>query len=75
MAVLTWVVAAMAFAGAILNVRKRPEGFLIWIVTNGAWAVHDFRIGEYAQAALWAAYFALSVWGFLAWRMAARKAE
>ena len=66
--ILTWVAAVLAIVGVILNVRLRIEGFYFWIATNIIWVVIDIQRGIYAQAALFAVYTVLSVWGIVCWR-------
>ena len=56
-----------ALAGVWLNVRKQVACFYIWSVTNAVWTYADWMHGLHAQAALQAAYFALSIWGIVSW--------
>jgi len=64
----TWTLACLSIVGVVLNIYKRRECFYIWSVTNFSWMAYDFYIGSYAQAALFAVYFCLAVWGILRWR-------
>ena len=68
MTALTWCLAAASLLGVCLNIRRLRASFAIWIVTNAAWAVIDWRAGLPAQAALMTAYCGLAVVGFLHWR-------
>jgi len=68
----TWAVAALAIAGVVLNIYKRPACFAVWIFTNAVWAVYDFRLGLYSQAAIFAVYFILAVWGLAHWLRAGK---
>ena len=63
-----WIITAVSLIGVWLNIKKKSVCFLIWIFTNGFWAVYDYRIGAKAQAALFAVYFGLAVYGLLEWR-------
>lgn len=63
----TWLLVAASIIGVILNIRRRPECFVIWSVTNAAWAVVDAVHGLWSQAFLQAVYFALAVWGLIEW--------
>lgn len=67
MTVITWILTAASIVGVILNIRQHRGCFAIWLVTNGAWAVIDFRQGIYAQSALFAVYFILAAWGLIQW--------
>jgi nicotinamide riboside transporter PnuC len=62
-----WLVSLAALAGVWLNVRKQVACFYIWAVTNAVWTYADLEHGLHAQAALQAAYFALSIWGIVSW--------
>ncbi len=64
---LMWFVTAASIAGVVLNNYRRRECFMIWIVTNTVWMVYDFMIGAMAQAAMFALYIVLSVWGLIKW--------
>jgi len=62
-----WLMAALSYAGVILNVHKRREAFALWMFTNAFWTVEDFRHGLPAQAALFLLYFITSIWGWFRW--------
>lgn len=63
-----WFLAALSILGVILNIRKDRRGFMLWMLTNAAWAFVDFRHGLYAQGTLFALYFVLSFWGWIRWQ-------
>jgi nicotinamide riboside transporter PnuC len=63
-----WIITLISLIGVILNIKKRRECFMIWTVSNFAWMVYDFKIGAYAQSALFAVYFVLAVWGLYEWK-------
>ncbi len=65
---MTWIFTIISLVGVWLNIRKDRRCFYLWSCTNFAWAVVDFRAGLYAQAALFAIYFCLSIWGLWEWR-------
>jgi len=50
-----------------VNVHRARICFLIWAVTNSAWAFYDFAHGLPVQGTLMCVYAALAVWGFRAW--------
>lgn len=60
--------------GVVMNNMKRRECFVIWIATNTVWMVYDWRIGARAQAAMFALYLVLSVWGLAMWSRKDKKA-
>ncbi len=65
---MTWLLTLLSILGVILNIRKSRACFYIWAGTNASWAVVDYQAGLHAQAALFAVYFSLAVWGIWAWR-------
>lgn len=67
MTAITWALTAASIVGVILNIRQHRGCFAIWLVTNASWAVIDYYRGIHAQAALFAVYFVLSVWGLIQW--------
>ncbi len=72
-AIFTWTLAGLSVIGVVLNIKKARACFFLWTFTNGAWMVYDYSIGAYAQAALFAVYFVLAIWGIIKWGRDARK--
>ena len=65
---LMWLVTAVSIVGVILNIYRVRACFWIWIMTNAVWCVYDCWLGAWPQAALFAVYFVLAVWGLLVWK-------
>jgi len=63
----TWALAALSLFGVVLNIQKRPACFYVWAVTNFGWVAIDLSAGIYAQAALFAIYTGLAVYGAWSW--------
>jgi nicotinamide riboside transporter PnuC len=68
MIVVTWLISLLALTGTILNAEKRRAGFYLWLITNLFWFIYDFKIGAYAQSALFFAYFLLAIRGLIVWK-------
>ena len=64
---LTYIVAAVAVAGTVLNVKRLRAGFGVWCATNLFWIIHNAAISEWAQAGIYCVNLALSAWGFIRW--------
>ena len=62
-----WAVTALSIVGTILNIYKNRWGFFIWMITNLAWAVIDFKVGLVEQTVLFLFFFLTSLWGFMFW--------
>jgi nicotinamide riboside transporter PnuC len=65
--VFTWTLTVVAIVGVVLNIRHVRACFLVWMVTNIAWAIVDASRGIWAQATLHIVYWGLSVWGWYHW--------
>jgi nicotinamide riboside transporter PnuC len=65
---MEWLLVAISLIGVLLNIYKSRWGFACWIVSNAGWMVIDYREGIYSQAALFAVYFVLAVWGIGKWK-------
>ena len=63
-----WILTGLSIIGVILNIKKRRECFICWMVSNGCWAVVDFYHGIYAQSVLFAIYFCLAIYGIKEWK-------
>ncbi|MHC4617239.1 MAG: hypothetical protein ACYTEQ_05750 [Planctomycetota bacterium] len=66
--IINWCVAAIAAAGAVLNVKHRWQGFVFWLVSNSWWLLYNVCRQEYAAAALFALFLGLSAYGIISWR-------
>ena len=64
---LSILMSAIAFAGTIMNAERNKWGFAFWLVSNLYMSIRFFTIGEYAQSALFFAYFVLAIRGVFAW--------
>ncbi len=66
---LMWGVTVASLIGTVANIKKKRWCFGVWLGTNLAWMSYDFYIGSYAQAALFAVYAGLAVYGLYEWRI------
>ncbi len=64
----SWVWVGIAIAGAVLNARQRVEGFYLWVVSNTGLTIHNFLIGQDAQAILFIVYTFITSYGIWKWR-------
>ena len=63
----SWVLVAMSLAGNIFVIQKNVMGQWLWAFANVGWIFFDLYKDAYSQAALFAAYLVLSIWGIIAW--------
>lgn len=71
----SWILVALSLTGTVLNIKKRPAGFAIWIISNSFWVVYDVLTGLYSQAFLFFVYDILAAWGLWEWTREKRRAE
>lgn len=64
---MTWLLTIASLIGVVMNIRLDRRCFYIWTVTNACWCLVDYHKGLYAQAALFAVYFLLAVYGVYEW--------
>jgi len=69
-----WAVTAAAIVGTLANCHKKRWGFVVWMVTNSLLTAYNVYIGEWAQAALWATYVGIAVYGWVQWGKGGRDA-
>lgn len=68
MDVIGWALTINSILGALLNARKRIEGFYLWAAGNLGWMIWALYNGIYSQAVLWLVYFIITVYGIYQWR-------
>lgn len=66
--IVTWFFVVVVLVGLFLNARRHWSGFIFWMVSNVYWFWHTYRIGQHAQAVLFAVYFCFSAYGIWSWR-------
>ena len=72
---IEWILMSLSILGALLNIFKYKEGFLVWIVANTGWSVLNVFEEMWAQIPMWTVYSAISVWGYLRWQAAEEEWE
>lgn len=65
--ILTYVMMVIALIGSYLNAKQKREGFVLWMITNGFWIIHNLTVAEVAQAILYAANMVIAIMGFVNW--------
>lgn len=63
-----WIVILIGAIGTLLNAKKKRIGFIFWIISNTAIALHNIAIFEYEQATLFFFYLGMAIYGFFYWR-------
>lgn len=64
---MTWGITVLSIIGTVGNIYQLKWCFYVWLFTNIAWAVVDYRKKIWAQVALQVVYAGLAVWGILRW--------
>lgn len=65
---IQWLTTAASLTGVLLNIHHRRACFVVWAFSNATWAGIDAWHGIWAQAALQAVYFVLSIYGLVKWK-------
>lgn len=65
--ILPWIMSGVALAGTLINAERNKWGFVFWLFSNMYMSIRFFKIGEYAQSALFFAYFLLAIRGIFSW--------
>lgn len=60
---ILFITMILALLGAYLNSIGKKEGFLVWILTNSIFMMHNYLIGQWQQALLFACYLFLAAFG------------
>jgi nicotinamide riboside transporter PnuC len=63
----TWLLTVASIIGVVANIYMQPWCFAIWLFTNLAWMIVDWKKGLKSQAFLFAVYMVLAVWGLIKW--------
>jgi hypothetical protein len=62
---ILYLTTAFALLGAVLNSYGYKLSFMIWMLTNLIFAIHNWDIGEVQQAILFSAYLLISINGLI----------
>jgi len=64
---IEWFISLLSIVGAILNMKKIKEGFLLWIIANLCWIGVDIYYEMWGQIPIWIAFTVISLLGYRAW--------
>lgn len=65
--ICNWIITILALIGAYLISNHNKKGFYLWIISHSFFAILNFIQQDYAQAALFLAFFFISIFGILQW--------
>jgi hypothetical protein len=68
---LPWIFSIISIIGAILNIYKIPECFIIYTIGSGSWIPFILitkNRAMYGQILVWVAFILLNIWGYLTWK-------
>lgn len=68
---MIWLMVGLAMFGAVLNAAGHPEWMAwvmtVWVVSNTGLMLHNLRIRQWAQAALFGGYLIITIYGLSQW--------
>lgn len=64
----SWVLALIAIIGVVLNIQKKPSGFIFYTISNIGWVLVNFYYEIYAQMFLFSVFTVLSIYGWITWK-------
>lgn len=64
-----WIVSVINIIGCLLNAKKKPVCWLLWVGTAilNSWYFLFYK-PDYGVALLWVTYIAFDTYGFLEWK-------
>ena len=65
---MKWLLVLSVLIGDYLNVQKRWQGFLFWIVTDGALGYMSFQEGKYEESTVFLLYLVFAILGIYKWK-------
>lgn len=71
--IITWLLTLFSIIGVILNAQRKVSGFYYWLPTNVGWVLVDWHQGLHGQAALFAFYIIMCIYGIITWRKEAKE--
>lgn len=66
--IISWLACALSLIGANYNIKKKVNGFYIWIIANFLWIVNAVIINQYAQIVVFFTYIILCIRGIYFWK-------
>lgn len=64
---ITWILTAISFIGAIYNIGKKTIGFVIWAIADIIFVGMYIYLKQYANAVLFLMYVGVNLWGIYQW--------
>lgn len=64
---IPWMFAILSIIGVILNIQKKPSGFIFYTISNIGWVGVNMYYEIYAQAVLFMVFTVLSIYGWWRW--------
>ena len=64
---LMWLAVAGSLYGNYLIIKKNPNGYIVWIITNLCWVFYDAWKGIFSQSILFVIYTIFAIYGYREW--------
>ncbi len=63
-----WIAFSLALIGAVLNARKRVEGFYFWLLSNGFFIWLNVTQRQWGETATFIMFTVVTCYGIYNWR-------
>ena len=63
----TWIIAAISIVGSILNIKKNPVCFYLWVICEIMCLIIDTKNQQYGRAFLDFFCIAMNIYGIFSW--------
>lgn len=70
---LSWTGSILSMIGALINIKKRWECWIIWTIANIFLITVAYHDNRYGLILMWLVYTALNVYGFYEWKIKKEK--
>ncbi len=64
---IKWIMVFFILIGDFLIIEKIREGFYLWVVVDGFFAVYNFYDKDYVQGTVFGLYAIMGLYGLYSW--------
>lgn len=65
---MKWLLVFLILIGDFLNIKKKWQGFIFWILVDGILSYENFRSENYVESVVFGLYVVFAIYGVAVWR-------